>query len=90
VQNISNSAMQQAGSAADVTRHTNKLKVMSIQTSKATAATAESISKFAELATQLRKTVAGFTLPSDGLKTTTLSATSSPVLQSEIEEKAAG
>ncbi len=90
VQNISSSAMQQAGAAADVTRRTNKLKVMSIQTSKATAATAESISKFSELATQLRETVAGFTLPSDALRTTTLSATSSPIPQSEIEEKAAG
>ncbi len=95
VQNISSSAMQQAGSAADVTRRTNKLKVMSIQTSKATAATAESISKFSELATQLRDTVAGFTLPTEALRTTTLSATSaaataSPVPQSNIEEKAAG
>ena len=90
VQNISSSAMQQAGSAADVTRRTNKLKVMSVQTSKATAATAESISKFSELATQLRKTVAGFTLPSEVLRTTTLSAKSPQVPQSEIEEKAAG
>ena len=95
VQNISSSAMQQAGSAADVTRRTNKLKVMSIQTSKATAATAESISKFSELATQLRDTVAGFTLPTEALRTTTLSAssaaaTASPVPQSNIEEKAAG
>ena len=90
VQNISGSAMQQAGAAADVTRRTNKLKVMSVQTSKATSATAEAVSKFSELATQLRETVAGFTLPTEALRTTTLSAPSSPVPQREIEEKAAG
>ena len=90
VQNISGSAMQQAGAAADVTRRTNKLKVMSVQTSKATAATAESVSKFSQLAAQLKETVAGFTLPTEALRTTTLSATSSPVPQREIEEKAAG
>ncbi len=92
VQNISGSAMQQAGAAADVTRRTNKLKVISVQTSKATAATAESVSKFSELATQLRETVAGFTLPTVALSSTTLSTTakSSPVPQTEIKEKAAG
>lgn len=72
VQNISGSARQQAGSAADVTRRTTKLKEISDQTSRATAATAASISKLSELATQLRKTVAGFTLPSSALKATPL------------------
>lgn len=90
VQNISSSARQQAGSAADVTRRTTKLKEISEQTGKATTATASSISKLSELASQLRQTVAGFTLPSAALKTTTLSATTAPVPQSELEEKAAG
>ena len=90
VQNISSSARQQAGSAADVTRRTTKLKEISEQTGKATTATAASISKLSELASQLRQTVAGFTLPSEALRTTTFSATSSPVPQSELEEKAAG
>ncbi|MCI0518055.1 MAG: methyl-accepting chemotaxis protein [Woeseiaceae bacterium] len=72
VQNISGSARQQAGSAADVTRRTTKLKEISDQTSRATAATAASISKLSELASQLRKTVAGFTLPSSALKATPL------------------
>jgi twitching motility protein PilJ len=72
VQNISGSARQQAGSAADVTRRTTKLKEISEQTGKATAATAASISKLSELASQLRKTVAGFTLPNSALKASTL------------------
>lgn len=63
VQNISGSARQQASSAADVTRRTTRLKEISAQTGKATTATAAAISKLSELASQLRKTVAGFTLP---------------------------
>jgi twitching motility protein PilJ len=68
VQNISGSARQQAGSAADVSRRTTKLKEISDQAGKATVATATSISKLSELASQLRKTVAGFTLPNAALK----------------------
>ena len=75
VQNISSSARQQAGSAADVTRRTTKLKEISTQTGKATSATAASISKFSELASQLRKTVAVFTLPSSALQASKLQAT---------------
>ena len=92
VQNISSSARQQAGAAADVTRRTTKLREISEQTGKATTATAASISKLSELASQLRQTVAGFTLPSVALKTSTLSASTpaTPVPQSELEEKAAG
>ncbi len=75
VQNISTSARHQAGSAADVTRRTTKLKEISKQTSKATTATAASISKLSELASQLRQTVAGFTLPSAALAASKLSAT---------------
>jgi twitching motility protein PilJ len=92
VQNISSSARQQAGSAADVTRRTTKLKQISEQTGKATTATAASISKLSELASQLRQTVAGFTLPSSALKTSALSAstTAAPVPERALEEKAAG
>jgi len=90
VQNISSSARQQAGSAADVTRRTTKLKEISEQTGKATTATAASISKLSELASQLRQTVAGFTLPTAALKTSTLSATPTAVPQRVLEEKAAG
>jgi len=72
VQNISSSAREQAGSAADVTRRTTRLREISEQTGKATTATAAAISKLSSLASQLRQTVAGFTLPSDALKARTL------------------
>ena len=80
VQNISSSARQQAGSAADVTRRTTRLREISEQTGKATTATAAAISKLSELASQLRKTVAGFTLPNEALRVHTLSSTSTDIL----------
>ena len=76
VQNISSSARQQAGSAADVTRRTTRLSEISEQTGKATTATAAAISKLSEFASQLRKTVAGFTLPRDAMAATALQSTS--------------
>jgi twitching motility protein PilJ len=79
VQNISGSARQQAGSAADVTRRTTKLREIGSQTGKAASATAASISKLSELATQLRKTVEGFALPADMIQTGTLSRSTSNV-----------
>ena len=92
VQNISGSARQQAGSAADVTRRTTKLKEISDQTGKATIATAASISKLSELASQLRQTVAGFTLPSSALQGSALAKASinSPAAAQQAQEKAAG
>jgi len=82
VQNISSSARQQAGSAADVTRRTSRLREIGKQTGEATSATAASIAKLSELATQLRKTVEGFSLPADMMQTGALtrptSSTQSP------------
>jgi twitching motility protein PilJ len=72
VQNISGSAQQQASSAADVTRRTTRLREIGEQTGRATTATAAAISKLSELASQLRKTVSGFTLPSNALQAKTL------------------
>ncbi len=63
VQNISSSAREQAGSAADVTRRTTRLREISDQTGKATSATAAATSKLSEFTSQLRKSVSGFTLP---------------------------
>jgi twitching motility protein PilJ len=77
VQNISGSARQQAGAAADVTRRTTRLKEIGDQTGKATAVTAASIAKLSQLATELRKTVEGFTLPADMMQSSTLKRTSS-------------
>ncbi|HNP64162.1 MAG TPA: methyl-accepting chemotaxis protein [Woeseiaceae bacterium] len=76
VQNISSSARQQASSAADVTRRTTRLREIGDQTGKATTATAASISKLSELATQLRKTVEGFALPAEMMQASTLARTS--------------
>jgi twitching motility protein PilJ len=92
VQNISGSARQQASSAADVTRRTTRLREISEQTGKATTATAAAISKLSELASQLRKTVAGFTLPNQALKTSAFSATSAspPAAQRAGEQARTG
>ncbi len=77
VQNISSSARQQAGSAADVTRRTTRLREIGDQTGQATSATAASISKLSELATQLRKTVEGFALPAEMMQASALARTTS-------------
>ena len=63
VQNISGSARTQATAAATVTRNVDVLQEINTQTSASTSATTESIRKLAELARQLRKSVAGFVLP---------------------------
>ncbi len=78
VQNISGSARQQAGSAADVTNRTTKLQQIGEQTGKATNATATSISKLSLLASQLRETVAGFTLPNAALDASPIGAVPTP------------
>ena len=63
VQNISNSAREQAGSAAAVIRIVELLQQINAQTASGTSTTRESISKLAELAAQLRRSVTGFRLP---------------------------
>ncbi len=64
VQNISNSAREQAGAAAAVIRIVEVLQQINAQTASGTNVTTESITKLAELAAQLRRSVAGFRLPS--------------------------
>ena len=93
VQNISGSARQQAGAAADVTRRTTRLKEIGDQTGKATAVTAASIAKLSQLATELRKTVEGFTLPAEMMQANTLkraSSTSAPPPQQPKPQAKAG
>jgi len=97
VQNISGSAREQASSAADVTRRTTKLREISDQTGKATTATAASISKLSELASQLRQSVAGFTLPTAAMRSSVLSGAAAPApvvvperAPAQAQEKAAG
>jgi len=91
VQNISGSAREQASSAADVTRRTARLKEISDQTGKATTATAAAISKLSILASQLRQTVAGFTLPNSAFESSAFAAKKPvPVPQSLPKDKVAG
>ena len=91
VQNISGSAREQASSAADVTRRTARLKEISDQTGKATTATAAAISKLSVLASQLRQTVAGFTLPNSAFESSAFAARKpAPVPHSLPKDKVAG
>lgn len=68
VQNISGTARQQSGAAADVTRTMGVLREISVQTADGTSATSNSIARLAELAAELRTSVSGFTLPGDKKK----------------------
>jgi len=68
VQNISGTAREQAVAAGDITRNMGVLREVSSQTAEATGATSESIGKLADLAAQLRSSVAGFRLPEAGGK----------------------
>ncbi|MGH8293115.1 MAG: methyl-accepting chemotaxis protein, partial [Gammaproteobacteria bacterium] len=74
VQNISNSARQQAQTAGEMTRTMNVIREITAQTTEGTLATAQSIGKLAALATEMRKSVAGFKLPTTASHETTIIA----------------
>ena len=75
IQSISATARQQATAAADVSRTMNVIQEITTQTSEGTQATARNIGKLATLATELRKSVAGFKLPNmDGGETMVMTA----------------
>ena len=63
VQNISSSAREQAKAASAVNRSMDVLQEINSETAATTSATTSAISKLADLATQLRRSVAGFRLP---------------------------
>jgi twitching motility protein PilJ len=63
IQSISQAARQQALVASNVTNTMNVIQEITMQTSDGTNETAISIGNLAELATELRKSVAGFKLP---------------------------
>ncbi len=65
IQNISNAARQQASSAGHISNTMNVIQEITSQTSAGTAATANSIGNLAEMALDLRESVAGFTLPEE-------------------------
>ncbi len=83
VQNISASARQQAAASGNISKNMQVVREISTQTADSSAATATSISKLAALATQLRKSVAGFRLPNFDGGTTTIGASSArlPILK---------
>ncbi len=83
VQNISSSARQQATAAADISRNMGVVREISTQAADATGATFSSISKLADLASQLKTTVSGFRLPEGQLKAAPPAA--APAKKSERE-----
>lgn len=65
IQNISNAARQQASSAGHISNTMNVIQEITSQTSAGTNATAQSIGELADMALDLRESVAGFTLPDE-------------------------
>ncbi|WP_049631428.1 methyl-accepting chemotaxis protein [Cellvibrio sp. pealriver] len=67
IQNISNAARQQASSAGHISNTMNVIQEITTQTSAGTSATAQSIGNLAEMALDLRESVAGFKLPEEDM-----------------------
>ena len=63
IQNISNAARQQSSSAGHISNTMYVIQEITSQTSSGTTATARSIGNLAKMATEMRKSVSGFTLP---------------------------
>jgi len=63
IKNISVAAQQQAGAAADITQTMDVVRQISGQTSRGAGQTADSIGHLAQLAADLRRSVADFKLP---------------------------
>ncbi|TBU96210.1 methyl-accepting chemotaxis protein [Phytopseudomonas dryadis] len=66
IQNISNAARQQASSAGHISNTMNVIQEITSQTSSGTTATAKSIGNLAKMASEMRHSVSGFTLPETG------------------------
>ncbi|MBS0288811.1 MAG: type IV pili methyl-accepting chemotaxis transducer N-terminal domain-containing protein [Proteobacteria bacterium] len=65
IQNISNEAQQQAVTASRISKTMSVIQEITTQTTSSTMTTAASIGHLAELATELRDSVAGFKLPQE-------------------------
>ncbi|HKK13951.1 MAG TPA: methyl-accepting chemotaxis protein [Gammaproteobacteria bacterium] len=63
IQNISTSARQQSGAAGNISQTMHVIQEITMQTNTGTNETAASIGNLAELANDLRRSVAGFKLP---------------------------
>ncbi len=82
IQNISDAARQQASSAGHISNTMNVIQEITSQTSAGTGATAQSIGNLAEMALDLRESVAGFKLPEDAAELDAI-----PVMQPQTEEE---
>lgn len=89
IQSISAAARQQATAAADVSRTMNVIHEITSQTAEGTDATARNIGKLATLATELRKSVAGFKLPNMAGGETMVMTSEMYAAQAETEEASA-
>jgi twitching motility protein PilJ len=67
IANISDAARQQAASAGHISNTMNIIQEITTQTTAGTIATARSVGQLAEMASELRESVAGFKLPEDQL-----------------------
>jgi twitching motility protein PilJ len=74
VHNISGSSKEQTSVAGAITKNMHVLREISTKTTESTSAASSAISKLSELASQLRRSVSGFTLPDQGGGTGVLSA----------------
>ena len=63
IHNISDAAQQQSSAAGDITRTMGVIQQITAQTSKGAGHTADSIGRLAQLASDLRRSVADFKLP---------------------------
>ena len=84
IQNISNAARQQASSAGHISNTMNVIQEITSQTSAGTSATAGAIGRLADMAVDLRESVAGFTLPEEASNDET--PQSSAVVESKLAD----
>ncbi|RRV04897.1 chemotaxis protein [Pseudomonas sp. v388] len=63
IESITDAARQQAASAGQISQTMTVIQQTSTQTTSGTAATAESIGNLAKMASEMRRSVSGFTLP---------------------------
>ena len=64
IKSISQAAQQQSSAAANITNTMNVIQEITMQTSEGTAETANSVANLTGLASELRRSVSGFKLPS--------------------------
>src|SRR5690554_5777541 len=83
IQNISNAARQQASSAGHISNTMNVIQEITSQTSAGTTATARSIGNLAEMANELKRSVAGFKLPEEAPVTRRMNAIQTQAMDAE-------